>query len=521
MPTDELDRAIRSLLARQVERAPHATYDDVLERHAVRAGDARRRRRLISAGALAVTVAAVAAVFAWRDPGQTVVAGGPPDGQATADGPFDPADWELTSILDDGRIARLDVGEGLCVTIEAADTVCEAGLDAEFGWFAVSTGTSDLVAYQYLQDPVRIVYADGTELIETGEFGPGALYRGLVEIPGDAGPYEIARSPRDVLLEQRYDGGPISEAQLFVAPTGHLCVEVRASESRSSTCVAMSAAVDDEIETFETSLSGQPLLFGTAPAATDLISIDDPSGSGTGAHIAAHDDRVVWLGDTAVMFLEPTLTITAFELVDDGDGDPADRLLDTATHRIDPAAPDFPSGAPTRTEAPAPTTAGDSTTFRDPVAGLQITHPASWNRTTDDLTPDAGLTFRLALSTGAITPGGGEGCGHLPVAALDGLGADDVLIHLEERAPAATSTAGIVGRPERFLDELEGVDTGTDAWACLASNQRDDIGILRWITFRDSGRDFALLVAIGNHTATVDTVADVLDSFTVTAPLRD
>ncbi|MEM9714563.1 MAG: hypothetical protein AAGA17_20235, partial [Actinomycetota bacterium] len=94
--------------------------------------------------------------------------------------------------------------------------------------------------------------------------------------------------------------------------------------------------------------------------------------------------------------------------------------------------------------------------------GLEIEHPADWNRTSEDLT-SGGLSFRYAISTAPLTPGGGGGCGHLPIAAIEAMGADDVFVHLEERGPVG-SVSSYDERPTDFGALLSGVDRNDGAW---------------------------------------------------------
>ena len=105
----------------------------------------------------------------------------------------------------------------------------------------------------------------------------------------------------------------------------------------------------------------------------------------------------------------------------------------------------------------------------------------------------------------------------MPIAALNSLGPTDVFVHLEERGPVGPTGGGFAERPERFADELVGIDEGTDAWACIDEDQRADIGVLRWIDFQDHGRGLYLLVAIGTGatSSTLASTAAALESLVI------
>ncbi|MEO1064749.1 MAG: hypothetical protein AAFZ07_25305 [Actinomycetota bacterium] len=176
----------------------------------------------------------------------------------------------------------------------------------------------------------------------------------------------------------------------------------------------------------------------------------------------------------------------------------------------------------------AATTAPDTTrtipdgwaSYVDAAGSLSIAYPADWSFVTDDLTPGAGLSFHFALSTVDSLTGGGGGCGHLPVAALEALGPDDVFVHLEERGPVGANPAGYANRPTDFAEILDGVDSGTDAWVCTTADGSNHLGTLRWFSFADAGRAFYLLTAAGPDVSDTDiaAAADSLNSLTFEEP---
>lgn len=170
-----------------------------------------------------------------------------------------------------------------------------------------------------------------------------------------------------------------------------------------------------------------------------------------------------------------------------------------------------------------PVNGPSTTTWADQDSGFEISYPATWYVAGHDLTPGAGLMYRLAVASYPLPAGGGGGCGHLPIAALNRMSPTDAFIHLEERGPVSATADGFGERPDSFASLLDGIDEATDAWECIASEQRDDIGVLRWIDFRDHGRGFYLLVAIGAEASTDDlaVASRVLDSLVISEPTED
>ncbi|MEM9036403.1 MAG: hypothetical protein AAGD18_17525 [Actinomycetota bacterium] len=161
----------------------------------------------------------------------------------------------------------------------------------------------------------------------------------------------------------------------------------------------------------------------------------------------------------------------------------------------------------------------DLALHHDPVAGVEVTYPARWHLVTDDLTPNAGLTAHFSLASYEPPANSGAGCNHLPVAALEALGPDDVFIHLEERGPLGPGAAGFAPRPQDFAATVDGIDAG-DAWACLGPDHRDDLAVLRWLDIRDNDRGLYLLVAVGTDATDddIDRTIDTLNSLTIDPP---
>jgi hypothetical protein len=101
---------------------------------------------------------------------------------------------------------------------------------------------------------------------------------------------------------------------------------------------------------------------------------------------------------------------------------------------------------------------------------------------------------------------GGQRCAQAPVSALEAVGATGALISIQERAPANADN-GFPPRPTRFRLRPERLEIS----ACLAPPGRPR---LYMIPFRDHGRHFYALIALGRNatTQTRDDTLRVLDS---------
>ncbi|HEX9645216.1 MAG TPA: hypothetical protein VGC11_14590 [Acidimicrobiia bacterium] len=173
----------------------------------------------------------------------------------------------------------------------------------------------------------------------------------------------------------------------------------------------------------------------------------------------------------------------------------------------------------------ADTIGGFDVTYRIPGPSrydspIDVTYPISWYRAGEDLTPNAGVSYRFGLGTYPLRTGGSR-CAHMPVNAMEDLGPNDVFLFLEERGPIASSV-GWEPRPATFAGWLTGIDEGTDAWECMRDDERGNIGALRWIPFEDGGHGLYLLAVIGTDASDEDvaTAVRILDSLVVEEPLR-
>jgi hypothetical protein len=161
-----------------------------------------------------------------------------------------------------------------------------------------------------------------------------------------------------------------------------------------------------------------------------------------------------------------------------------------------------PTEAPveTRDVAAAPQVPEEWTTYRDRARGFSVTYPPGWFRAGTRLTPHlADPRELLSLATYPLRPGSDRCAQHIPVNALDDLGPTDAFLTIQERRDPSTEHSP--PRPDRF--ELP-ADTRSDANICEAGR-----ALTEWIAFRDEGRAFYALYAVGPR-ADDDTRSDLL-----------
>lgn len=140
-----------------------------------------------------------------------------------------------------------------------------------------------------------------------------------------------------------------------------------------------------------------------------------------------------------------------------------------------------------------------------------VSYPSSWHRATSSLTPHLSDPHEvLTVGTGRL-PVGGPRCAQIPVNALEAVGATGALVTVQERAPS-NAVGGFPPRPKR-VQLLR--TPSLEIPACLAPNKRPR---LTWIAFRDHGRHFYALVALGRSATrqTRERAARVLDSLRFT-----
>jgi hypothetical protein len=162
-----------------------------------------------------------------------------------------------------------------------------------------------------------------------------------------------------------------------------------------------------------------------------------------------------------------------------------------------PSRADSPEHAPrSETEPPA-----RWTTFRDPVHGLTVSYPPGWQRAEKTLTPRLGDPEEiLSLGTYQLRPGG-ERCAHMPVTALEDLGAEDAFVSVQERSPPYPSE----GYPPRSTPFTPTLHEGGGEF-CVPDPGR----LAAWVSFSDARRAFYVLIAVG-PSASDDTRAEVYE----------
>jgi hypothetical protein len=132
---------------------------------------------------------------------------------------------------------------------------------------------------------------------------------------------------------------------------------------------------------------------------------------------------------------------------------------------------------------------------------FQVSYPSNWHRASRSLTPFLSDPHEiLTVGTGPLSVGGPR-CAQAPVNALEAVGAKGALVSIQERAPANADNS-FPQRPSRFRLRPERLEIS----ACLAPTGRPR---LYMIPFRDHGRHFYALIAVG-RTATTQTRDDAL-----------
>ena len=140
--------------------------------------------------------------------------------------------------------------------------------------------------------------------------------------------------------------------------------------------------------------------------------------------------------------------------------------------------------------------------------GVRYTIPAGWHAARSSLTPHLTNPREvLSVGTGALPAGGS--CAQFPSAALAAMRPTDALVTVQERLG---SFRGFPARAKRF--SLGSPDT-SEAQACAGGNRSMHT---YWFEFRQDGRGFHVLVAIGVSApaARVREALAVLDSLQVT-----
>jgi hypothetical protein len=120
--------------------------------------------------------------------------------------------------------------------------------------------------------------------------------------------------------------------------------------------------------------------------------------------------------------------------------------------------------------------------------GARYVLPAGWRAAPRSLTPQLINPRQLLVAgTGPLPPGGP--CAHLPSAALEAMRARDVLVSVQERLGSPSAF------PPRPAHVRPSGDTRSEAQDCAGPRPRFSS---YWFGFRDGGRGFHVLVAIGH-----------------------
>jgi hypothetical protein len=134
--------------------------------------------------------------------------------------------------------------------------------------------------------------------------------------------------------------------------------------------------------------------------------------------------------------------------------------------------------------ADAPATAASRAIRGD---GVRYLLPAGWHAASRSLTPHLTNPRQLLSAGTGRLPVGGL-CAHMPSAALHAMRPQDVLVIVQERLG---STSSFARRPAHF--SAQG-DTRSEAQECAGEHPAF---VSYWFGFRDGGRGFHVLVAVG------------------------
>lgn len=164
---------------------------------------------------------------------------------------------------------------------------------------------------------------------------------------------------------------------------------------------------------------------------------------------------------------------------------------------------------PSDENLPAPAQ-NEAITYRSEAHGYEVAYPAGWHVVGERLTPNLDDPREILALATYETPVGSNRCAHQPVAAVESLGRDDALIVIFERQPPWPKG----GYPPRETIKLT-LDRDTGRFCVVDANRLD-----AWLSFRDSGRAFYLLVAVGPEASarTRHDVTAIVDSLTFHAP---
>jgi hypothetical protein len=129
-------------------------------------------------------------------------------------------------------------------------------------------------------------------------------------------------------------------------------------------------------------------------------------------------------------------------------------------------------------------------THHDDRYGYDVTLPEGWQRAPRTLTPALRDPREILAAATFPLPVTKDGCTNMPSTALARMPRDGALVEIEERGGSPTSE--FVRRPPRFTAAAGTADI--EVVDCVPQPPRFRP---RWISFRDGGRAFYALVAIG------------------------
>jgi hypothetical protein len=153
--------------------------------------------------------------------------------------------------------------------------------------------------------------------------------------------------------------------------------------------------------------------------------------------------------------------------------------------------------------------ASDGNTYRSEAHRYEVTYPAGWQVIGERLTPNLDDPREILALATYEAPRGGDRCAHQPVAALEALGRADAFVAVFERRPPWPEDS----YPPRQSVKVE-LQSGTGRF-CVVDAKRLDA----WVSYRDAGRAFYLLVAVGPEASARrrQEVAAILESLTFKA----
>lgn len=144
----------------------------------------------------------------------------------------------------------------------------------------------------------------------------------------------------------------------------------------------------------------------------------------------------------------------------------------------------------------------------DPAYGLTLSHPPTWYRARQSLTPRLADPVEL-VTLATFPPGAPDGrCAQFPTGALEKLGPQDAVVSLQERSG---EPVGFRARPGPFR-----LDDGVPSEAAECLDEAPGF-VDRLIPFADGARPFYAYVALGDQAmpATRDEALTILDTLRV------